>query len=144
MLVPTFLRDKPYNPEDHLLIFLSLIYALAVNNIISSITDFIKYFSTDSLILYNNSMVFGWSLILLLLVAESWWGVWIDRFNFTSSFYVFVFTFFYPVLLCIVSGSLNNVLIKANVEYYDYREYYVFFIHNSNNFHVFVLVTTLL
>lgn len=133
MLLNALWEKKIYNPEDHLFIFLSLLYALTIHFTIENISHVVhSTYVLDNPFWPNSIMIFGWNISIIVLAAESWWGAWADKRQFSKDFKRFLILISYPILLSVASKSLSHLtVIKLESEF-------------QHNAYVFFLLTTII
>jgi hypothetical protein len=95
----TNIRSSNYNYSitEHSYIFLSILYAYLLSVYLNDIYAFIKQFDLRQ-IDHVRFITLGWSLFLLFLILNSWWGSWIDQKKIIC-FFDFVVFLIIPILL---------------------------------------------
>lgn len=127
MLINTLGEKRSYNPDDHLFIFLSLVYAFTVNTLLSNISMVARESYVQEGVYWPNSiMILGWNFLMVALATQSWWGVWADKRHFSRDFKNFVVLLSYPALLCIVAESLSSLHVVLPNQEFLHKEYLFF------------------
>ena len=131
MDLKTFSKVRNYDANDHLFIFLSLIYAFVITYSIDNIVEFCNSLSLRSLNdlqrILNNTIALLWNMLALFLSIESWWTVWSDKEFISKRFKNFLFLICYPILLSIVTGLIRRLILKSGQYSIPYGQYVIFF-----------------
>jgi len=97
-------KHEQLSHSDHLLVFLSLIFACIVVEFLSKLNVIINSIKSGSIYL----PYLLWVLITFVLVIQIWWGIYFARYNIGKNIGYFFFFLFVPILLYIVPESCTE------------------------------------
>ncbi|WP_320043845.1 hypothetical protein [uncultured Desulfobacter sp.] len=125
-------RNNNYNQRltNHLLIFLSIIYAFVISEWLKGWYN--QYYNNNSIY----SIHLAWSLIVLFLVVESWWGLWNTKILFIKNVFSFGVVLIHPFMLSVLNlllfpnkpTDLEIYFINQNPKFFGFATFIFFFI----------------
>ena len=104
-------KHEELSHADHLLVFLSLIFAYIIVEFLYKLSFIVKNMTTENIYM----PFFVWFFIIFLLVVESWWGLYSSRRAISSNIINFISILLGPIFLYAVGMFLLPQITNVNI-----------------------------